>query len=104
MVVVNQGDFLLDTPYGSYLSDRKQYVSDKRTTRRVCLNVETGVTQGSLFGSFLFLLQICESNLGESDFKLPIFADDTTTNNADRAGCSSPQQENDRLSEWFCAN
>ena len=87
---------------GSYLSDRKQYVSYNETNTP-CLNVETGIPQGLVKRPLLFLLHIDDINLGERDSKLAIFVDHTTIIKANREGCCSIQQKTDRLYEWFCA-
>ena len=63
--------------FGSYLSDRKQYVSVNDTLSDVC-QVTHGVPQGSILGPLLFLIFINDFPDVNPFFKYSLFADDST--------------------------
>ena len=62
--------------FGSYLKDRKQYVSINGYN---CKNfpVSLGVPQGSVFETLLFLIYINDLNIAIKHCKVHHFADDT---------------------------
>ena len=62
---------------GSYLSDRKQYVSVNDALSDVC-QVTHGVPQGSILGPLLFLIFINDFPDVNPFFKYSLFADDST--------------------------
>ena len=61
----------------SYLSNRKQYVSNNDASSKLN-NIEYGVPQGSVLGSILFILYINDIVNISNEYKYILFADDTT--------------------------
>ena len=61
----------------SYLSNRKQYV-EIDNERSPCLNIKTGVPQGSILGPLLFLIYMNDIPNTSRVFKFILYADDTS--------------------------
>ena len=62
--------------FGSYLSNRKQYMSVNGTESKLS-SINCGVPQGSVLGPILFLLYINDIYRALKDCKINLFADDT---------------------------
>ena len=63
--------------FKSYLSERKQFISLRKTTSKQ-LTVKQGVPQGSILGPVLFLLFVNDMPLHVQKSTMDIYADDTT--------------------------
>ena len=63
--------------FKSYLSNRKQYVSVKNFSSSMS-NITLGVSQGSVLGPVLFLLNINYMHRSSDQLRVVHFADDTT--------------------------
>ncbi len=61
----------------SYITNRKQYV-DMDGVESDILSITTGVPQGSILGSLLFIIYINDIANASNLFKFIIYADDTT--------------------------
>ena len=62
--------------FRSYLSNRKQYV-EIDNERSPCLDIKTGVPQGSILGPLLFLIYMNDIPNASRVFKFILYADDT---------------------------
>ena len=62
--------------FRSYISNRKQYV-EIDNERSPCLNIKTGVPQGSILGPLLFLIYMNYIPNASRVFKFILYADDT---------------------------
>ena len=87
----------------SYLSDRWQYVdmNGEETNQK---RITTGVPQGSILGSFIFLLYINNLDTSSRNSKVSMFADDTTIFNAKKNVSFTMQPETDLISDWMTNN
>ena len=63
--------------FRSYLSNRKQYV-EINNERSSCLDIKTGVPQGSILGPLLFLIYMNDIPNVSQAFRFILYADDTT--------------------------
>ena len=61
----------------SYLGNRKQYI-DLDGSESSCLDIMTGVPQGSVLGPLLFLIYINDISVSSDKFNFILFADDTS--------------------------
>ena len=91
--------------FGSYLSDRKQYV-EYNGIRSDILNISTGVPQGSILGPLLFLIYINDLPCASKLFHMLMYADDTTLYcNIDHTTHSQIlNQELSNIYDWLSAN
>ena len=95
----------------SYLSNRKQYVQFGGTKSSLS-KIMTGVPQGSILGSLLFIIYMNDINKASSILRLLIYADDTTLystifdfKSRDTKIISSLiNVELDKINEWLIAN
>ena len=87
----------------SYLSDRVQYISISGETTS-CKKIETGVPQGSILGSLLFLLYINDITKCDINCKIALFADDTSVLKTNRKNDTGIQQEVNELLNWYTTN
>ena len=64
--------------FRSYLSNRKQYV-EINNERSSCLDIKTGVPQGSILGPLLFLIFMNDKPNVSQAFRFILYADDTNS-------------------------
>ena len=92
----------------SYLENRQQFV-EFRNTKSSILQISTGIPQGSILGSLLFLIYINDFPSASSYFNFIMYADDTTLysnidssnkNNMIRLTESKINTELSKIDEW----
>ena len=95
----------------SYLSNRKQYVQFGGTKSSLS-KIMTGVPQGSILGSILFIIYMNDINKASSILRLLIYADNTALYNTifyfksrdTKIISSLSNVELDKINEWLIAN
>ena len=89
----------------SYLTDRYQYVEYK-SARSPTKSIITGVPQGSILGTLLFLIYINDLPMVSQIFDMIMYADDTTLYcNINRdISDQDINAELKKVSDWLCSN
>ena len=86
-----------------YLSSRSQYVFVNGNRSNIA-EIVTGVPQGSVLGSFLFLVYINDfPQTVQSDNKIALFADDKSIMKTGKGNCNM-QSGLDKICDWFNYN
>ena len=87
----------------SYFSERKQYF-DFENVKSDSSNIKTGVPQGSILGSLLFVIYVNDISLASKIFTTIIYADDTSLSSTlNTFRCTTNVNINNELSkisEW----
>ena len=92
--------------FDNYLSNRKQYteVNGYKSNTQM---IQTGVPQGSILGPLLFLLYINDLPRSSNNFKMIMYADDTTLycNIENREHCEDTiNKELSNIHQWLTSN
>ena len=95
-----------DRWFTSYLTGRIQFVEIVSVSSNV-FSLSTGVPQGSILGSLLFLVYMNYIPYCTKYFNLILYADDTTLSNTIQIPSMSPLNINDELAkvyDWLAVN
>ena len=86
--------------FTSYLTGRIQFVEIVSVSSNV-FSLSTGVPQGSILGSLLFLVYMNDIPYCTKYFNLMLYADDTTLSNTIQIPSMSPLNINDELAKVY---
>ena len=92
--------------FENYLSNRKQYTEVNGSKSNTQM-IQTGESQGSILGTLLFLLYINDLPASSNNFKMIIYADDTTLycNIENRENCKDTiKKEFSSMHQWLTSN